>query len=104
MDAELKAKYEALADVLSNIANIAVTEQELNTTNSYKITLGDKTIYTINIWKDKTKYKISVNGYSEKIENIVKRSDTEYIGIIITIFNMLKQLATIEMSNEKKNN
>ena len=101
MDAELKAKYEALADVLSNIANIVIVEQELNTINSYKITLGDKTIYTINIWKDKNKYKISVNGYSEKIVKIIKRSDTEYIGIILTIFNMLKQLATIEMSNTK---
>ena len=100
MDAELKAKYEALADVLSNIANIALTEQELNTINLYKITLGDKTIYTINIWKDKNKYKISVNGYSEKIVKIVKRSDTEYIGIILTVFNMLKQLATIETSNK----
>lgn len=96
MNEELKSKCEALADVLSNIANIVVIEQELNTINSYKITLGDKTIYTINIWKDKNKYKISVNGYSEKIVKIVKRSDTEYIGIILTIFNMLKQLATIE--------
>lgn len=97
MDKELKSKYEAVANVLTNIANIVVSEQEINTIQYYKITLGDKTIYNIGIWKDKNKYKISINGHSEKI---VKRSDTEYIGIILTIFNTMKQLAINETSNK----
>ena len=60
---------EELANALTNIADYAVNEQDINSIKYHKITLEDNTTYIIGIWKDKDKYKINVNGYTKTISN-----------------------------------
>ena len=83
MNKELKNK-------LTDIANSVVTEQEINTIGFYRITLSDNTKYIVGIWKDRDKYKISLNVLDS--EKIVKRSNKDVDKIVLAISGMLKQL------------
>lgn len=60
---------EELANALTNIADYAVNEQDINSIKYNKITLSDNTKYIVSILKDKDKYKITVNGYTKTISN-----------------------------------
>lgn len=82
---ENKTKYEELTDVVVEIAQRAVTEQEVNTINYYTVDTKDiKDTVVIN--KKEDKYKISIDSFEWRI---VKRSDVEALEVLLTICNLL---------------
>ena len=84
----LSTNLEELDDVLIDISQSAVTEQNNDDFEFYKITLSDNKTIVVCIWKDEREYRITVDGYSIKK---VKRSDTEAIEITLAIISMIKQ-------------
>lgn len=86
---EKQSKYEELTDVVIEIAQRAVTEQEVNTINYYTVDTEDiKDTVVIN--KKEDKYKISIDSFEWRI---VKRSDVEALEVLLTICNLLIQEA-----------
>ena len=82
---ENKTKYEELTDAVIEIAQRAVTEQEINTINYYTVDTKDiKDTVVIN--KKEDKYKISIDSFEWRI---VKRSDVEALEVLLTICNLL---------------
>ena len=91
---DLPKNLEELEDVLIDISDYAVTEQNEDDFEFYKITLSDNKTIVVGIWKDKREYRITVDGYS--IER-VKRSKKEAIEIKLTIISMIKQNAITKL-------
>ena len=88
-DKELQLNYSELTDVVIEIAQRAVTEQEVNTINHYTVDTKDiKDTVVIN--KKEDKYKISIDSFEWRI---VKRSDVEALEVLLTVFNLLIQEA-----------
>ena len=77
---------EELNKIVTDIADSAVTEQEINTINYYTIDTKDIKD-TVIIKKKEDKYKISIDSF-EWI--IVERSIIEHIEIVTTILFLLK--------------
>ena len=91
---DLPINLEELEDVLIDISQYAVTEQNEDDFEFYKITLSDNKTIVVCIWKDKYEYRITVDVYSIKK---VKRSKKEAIEIKLTIIDMIKQNAITKL-------
>ncbi len=88
-----------LAEALFDIAYNAVTVQKEYTIEMYKIIMEDNTTNAVGIWKSKNRYEITVNGYNAKI---VERSNNECLIVLLTIYNLLKEVENSKLLKQNK--
>ena len=101
MNNELEINFEEVADIIYDVSYNAVMEQKLHTRGFYKIELSDNKCAVIIIEKEKDKYKISIDAGENW--GIVERNDTEATRVLLTIYNLLTQVAKIQYTLEKNN-